>query len=257
MLKEIVIDKYGLGNAIAVRSDGDLIDLYIDPVSDKFFYPPQTYLLASIDRRVPNRGGYFIKLPNGQSGYLVSKKLYPEGMNVKVVSGVFYEKGKPQRFSDKLKLILRHCIISEGKGEIKLSKNLSKNINKNMILNMLEAELEEKGKTLIILRESINNLEPKQVVKICKLSLASYRAMLSKVCNREIFYHGVAKNVLFQKYNLQEYSVIENAGAFDQLGIWDDISNIENKQVMFGKGSYINVEQTTAFCVFDVNSEAI
>ncbi len=74
MTKEIIIDKFGIGNAIAIRVDGALSDLFIDPQNTKKFYPNETVLTVRIERRVLNRGAYFLTLPNKNEGFLRSKK---------------------------------------------------------------------------------------------------------------------------------------------------------------------------------------
>ena len=72
--KEIIIDRYGLGHAVVIMEEGKIIDCFIDPPLGVGFYPPNTFVKANIDRKAPNMGGYFVKLPNGNRGFLKSKK---------------------------------------------------------------------------------------------------------------------------------------------------------------------------------------
>ena len=72
MTKEIIIDKFGIGNAIAIRVDGALSDLFIDPQNTKKFYPNETVLTVRIER-ILNRG-IFSNSANKNEGFLRSKK---------------------------------------------------------------------------------------------------------------------------------------------------------------------------------------
>ena len=74
MKKEIIIDRYEQGHAVMVLEQGKIIDCSIDPPSSVNFYPPDTFVTAQIDRAVSKIGGYFVRLPNGNQGFLKSKK---------------------------------------------------------------------------------------------------------------------------------------------------------------------------------------
>ena len=105
MKRELIIEKYGQGNAVVILDSSKIVDLFIDPPSNANFYPPNTFIEAKIQRRVSERGGYFVKLPNGYQGFLKSKTSYNEGETLVLLSKVFFEEGKPQVFTDKLKII--------------------------------------------------------------------------------------------------------------------------------------------------------
>ena len=95
MKKEIIIDFYGLGNAVVVRKEGEIIDCFIDPLKSVTFYPPNTFVTARIDRMVPNVGDYFVFLPNGNQGFLKTKQKYNQGMTVLLMSQVVFEPREP------------------------------------------------------------------------------------------------------------------------------------------------------------------
>ena len=79
MKKELIIDKHGLGNAVVVLDHKKIVDLFIDPPPNSNFYPPNTFVEAQIQRRLSKRGGFFVKLPNGNQGFLKSNTYYNEG----------------------------------------------------------------------------------------------------------------------------------------------------------------------------------
>ena len=115
MSRELIIEKYGLGNAVVVRDSGKIVDLFFDPPSYSSFYPPNTFVEAKIQRRVSLRGGYFVKLPNDHQGFLKSSIDYSEGEVVVLLSRVFFDEDKPQTFTDKLKIISKYFVLKLGK----------------------------------------------------------------------------------------------------------------------------------------------
>ena len=91
MKTELIIEKYGIGNAVAVLDRKKIIDLFIDPPTDSNFYSPHTFVEAKIQRRISKRGGYFVTLPNRFQGFLKSNTNYKEGEEVVILSKVFFE----------------------------------------------------------------------------------------------------------------------------------------------------------------------
>ena len=91
MKRALIIEKYGLGHAVAVLDRKKIVDLFIDPPANSDFYSPNTFVEAEIQRRIAKRGGYFVKLPNGYQGFLKSKINYNEGQVVVLLSKVFFD----------------------------------------------------------------------------------------------------------------------------------------------------------------------
>ena len=115
MTSEIIIDTYGLGHAVVIRSNSNIIDSFLDPPIDAHFYPPNTFLNAKILRRITNMGGFFVRLQIEKRGFLRSKKSYNEGQIVIIRSKVFFDPNKPQIFTDKIKTKSRYFILEAGK----------------------------------------------------------------------------------------------------------------------------------------------
>ena len=128
MKKQLIIEKYGLGNAIVVLENRKIADLFIDPPSNSSFYSPNTFVEAKIQRRISKRGGYFVKLPNGYQGFLKSNNDYNEGEAVVLLSKVFFDKDKLQTFSDKLKVTSKFFISELGNCGFSFSRKISKSI---------------------------------------------------------------------------------------------------------------------------------
>lgn len=247
---EIIIEEFGSGNAVVVRNDREIIDFFIDPPKNKTsFFPPKTFMWAKIERRIRRNGGYFIKLPNGNNGFLVSKRNYAEGSLVKVMSQIFYEIGKPQKFTDRLKIITEYFIIDDGFGDILYSKKLKNRIYKNEFQKTIENK-----KINVIFRSSLDSIDASKLDKKFENAVNDYCLMTEALRNKKIYYGGLAKKIVFDKYDQDKCKVIEGKGIFETLGIWDQLTKTLSEKVLFGAGSYIYLEHTRSFCTVDVNS---
>ena len=150
MKKEIVIDKYGIGNAVVVLEEGKIIDCFIDPPQDAMFYPPNTFVIAKIERRVGRIGGYFVKLPNGCQGFLKSKNKYSEGKRILLLSQVIFEAHKPQIFIDTFKVVSKYFVLKKREAGFSFSKKLTENFDTVGASRILRSKLEKCDEVFII-----------------------------------------------------------------------------------------------------------
>ena len=137
MKKELIIEKHGLGHAVIVLEKKKIVDLFIDPLPNSDFYSPNTFIEAKIQRRISKRGGYFVTLPNGSQGFLKSNTDYNEGELVVLLSKVFFDRDKPQTFTDKLKIISKYFILKLGESGFSFSRKTSKDFDKGTLIPLL------------------------------------------------------------------------------------------------------------------------
>ena len=213
MSYEIIIDKFGMGNAVIVREKHEIIDYFFDPPETADFYPPQTFLRVKVERSVRERGGYFIKLPDRKQGFLLTKKKYDEGTIVKVVSRVYYEAGKPQRFSDKLRIVSELFIIEEGDSNINLSKKVKNTINIKKLKDSIDQE-----QLNITLRSKVANKSIAEIKSVIKTAIERYKLMSKNLENDHIFYNGLAKDVALDRFGNMSSKIVQEKGIFESLG---------------------------------------
>ena len=82
---------------------------------------------VEIDIRSFGKKGFFIRLPNKETGFLSTKKHYTLGEKVIVVAKSFFDEEKLQRFSDKFVYITKFFVFKNGRPSLFLSKKLDKN----------------------------------------------------------------------------------------------------------------------------------
>ena len=254
MRGEIIIEKYGLGNAVVVRDSGKIVDLFLDPPSYSSFYPPNTFVEAKIQRRVSKRGGYFVRLPNGHEGFLKSSIDYSEGEVVVLLSKVFFDEDKPQTFTDKLKIISKYFVLKLGKSGVSFSRRTISSFDKDKLISFLREKIKGREDIFIICRSRVAHISRKQIVEELEKILQHHQTIMREIFFKKNYCDGEAKKIAFDKYDFEEYAVIEEQGVFERLGLWDKIDELCQKKFFINKDSYLVFEQTKAFYAIDVNS---
>ena len=178
---ELIIEKYGLGNAIVVFDNRKLVDLFIDPPSYSNFYSPNTFVEAKIQRRISKRGGYFVTLPNRHQGFLKSNTNYKEGEEVVLLSKVFFDKDKPQTFTDKLKIISKYFILKIGNSGFSFSKKTPNSFYKETLVPILEEKIKEYEGIFVICRSRIVDMSFEQLTQELEKILQHYKLIKQEV----------------------------------------------------------------------------
>ena len=253
MSKEIIIDKYGEGHAVVVLDQGKIVDAFIDPPLGVNFYAPNTQLRAKIVRRISKMGGYFIKLPNGYEGFLKSDKNYSEGEYQNVVAKVFFDPGKAQLFTDKSKLVTKHFIIECRKSKVSFSRKISESFDRKQILGLLNQIMGNYKNISILCRSSIVKLNLVEIKEQIDKALKSFFDMTDGLDRNITYNSSMAKTIALKKFEDDNIKVIEEDGIFEQIGIWDQLESLCKKKIYFNDGSYLIIENTSAFCSIDVN----
>ncbi|MDC3081801.1 ribonuclease E/G [Paracoccaceae bacterium] len=256
MSKEIIIDRCGLGHAAVVLEEGKIIDCFIDPPLGVSFYPPNTFVKANIDRKSPNMGGYFVKLPNGIKGFLKSKNKYGEGDSVSVLSKVISEPHKPQTFTDILKAESKYFVIKMSDRGYAFSKKLPGDFNKSAASNLLQSKIQNLDDIFVICRSSAASITLHELDKEAEKAITHLKAIKAALTLKGLYYDGLARDTALEIYRTKFFNVKEEVGGFELLGIWDKLEEIKNGRVYLNTGSYLIFEQTSAFVTIDVNSGA-
>tara|TARA_B100000963_G_C22618939_1_gene668848 strand:- start:87 stop:1124 length:1038 start_codon:yes stop_codon:yes gene_type:complete len=254
MERELIIEKFGIGHAVIVLDSKKIINLFIDPPSKSNFYPPNTFVEARIQRRVSQRGAYFVTLPNGSQGFLKSNSDYSQGEAVIMLSKVFFDNEKPQTFTDKLKIISKYFILRLGRSGFSFSRQTSKNFRKENLIPVLEEKIKDHKGIFIICRSRIVDISFEQISEELEKTLQHYRSVMKAVYLKKIYCDGQAKKSALAMYDAESCVVIEEEGIFERLGLWNKINELSQRKIFIPNESYLILEQTSAFFAIDVNS---
>ena len=253
MKREIIIEKYGQGNAVIVLDQKNIVDLFIDPPVRSNFYPPNTFVEAKIQRKAHKKGGYFIKLPNALEGFLKSKINYREGEVVVLLAKVFFDKDKPQTFTDKLRIVSKYFILKIGNMGYSFSNKLPKKFNKEKLIPILEAQIKNHDNVFVICRSRIGDIGIEQFNNELE-KILQHRNLIKEVSIKKIYFDGLARAVALDKYEVERHQITEEEGIFERLGLWDQINSLRKKKYIIGNGAYLIIDKTSSFFAIDVNS---
>ena len=254
MRRELIIEKYGIANAVVVFDGKELVDLFIDPPTNSNFYSPNTFIEAKIQRRISTRGGYFVKLPNGKQGFLKSRIDYKEGEVVVLLSKVFFDEDKLQTFTDKLKISSKYFILVLGDSGFSFSKKTSRNFSKDTFIPILEKKIKDHQGIFIICRSRLADINFEQAVEELDRIVQHHKSIMKVVLLKKEYCDGLAKKRALLRYDIERCCVIDEEGIFERLGLWEKINELSQKKIFIPNGSYLILEQTSAFFAIDVNS---
>ena len=254
MKRELIIEKYGLGHAVIVLERKKIVDLFIDPPPNSNFYSPNTFIEAKIQRRISKRGGYFVTLPNGCQGFFKSNIDHNEGKSLVLLSKVFFDKDKPQTFTDKLKIISKYFILKLGENGFSFSRKTSRNFDKGTLIPVLEKKIKDYEGVFVICRSQISAISFEQIIEELEKILQHHKSIMEAIFFKKKYCDGLAKKSALEKYDVEKCLVIEEEGIFERLGLWDKIKELSERKIFIPNGSYLILEQTSSFFAIDVNS---
>ena len=112
--RQVVLGRHFGGEAAALMVDGRIEDLALD-ASALTPLPPGAVCRAVVDRLVKGQGGVFLRLPEGQRGFLREAKGLAEGQSLIVqVTGVA-EDGKAVPVTQRVLFRGRSAIATPGR----------------------------------------------------------------------------------------------------------------------------------------------
>ena len=121
--RQIVIGQvFGL-DAAALMQDGQLQDLILDTAAVAPL-APGAICRAKVDRLVKGQGGVFLRLPEGERGYLRDRSGLREGQSIIVQIGGSAEPGKAVPVSSRLNFRGRHVIVTPGAPGVNVSRRI-------------------------------------------------------------------------------------------------------------------------------------
>lgn len=254
---EILVDKFGCGNVAVIKEQGLILDLFIDLKDNSQFYHRNTILIAMIQRVYKKGGGFFILLPNGHAGFLVSKKDYPIGKLVIVMTKGFNEEKIQQIFTDELKIETSLFVFTSGSTRLLFSKKL-KNRESFQVLEKALYKLTKHHSVgcSVIVRSNTLSLSKNELSNQFEKGLENFLSIKKFIPNeRKVLTSGLkAVDILFNQYKGEKYKIFEVHDIFEQQGVWDEIYLLRQEKIFFGNDSYLLVNNNTANLSFDVNS---
>ncbi len=253
--RQVILGRIADREAAALVVDGQVEDLLIDP-SGVTELVPGAICRGVTERLMKGQGGAFLRLPDGQRGYLRDRSGLREGQPILVqVSGVA-EPGKAIPLSSRLLFRGRHVLLTPGAPGV----NVSRRIRDTELRETLEAL----GKTALgdrpfglIMRSAAEAATGDEILEdLTPLLDLADRIMPETEGGPELLLDGSSPwDLAWSEWAEPTPDAVEQGDdSFDLHGVSDAIETFLDPMVRLPGGASAMIEPTRALVAIDVNT---
>ena len=248
--RTIVLDHVSGLEAAAYLVDGKLDDLLID---DSDAPRPGAIFRAICDRPIKGQGGMMLRLPDGETAFLRQGKGLSPGQAMLVQVTGYSEDGKAVPVTDRVLFKSRFAIVTPGKPGLNISRQIEDEDTRDELLAVAtEAHDDTFG---LILRSSCEGADPEEIMDDITAMQDLAHAVLADAEGKdpEALTEGDGPHGIAWREWTGASDVVTEDGAFENLGVLDQIDALGGALVEMGEGS-MYVEPTRAMVAVDVNT---
>ncbi|MDG1377829.1 MAG: ribonuclease E/G [Yoonia sp.] len=248
--RTIVLDHVNGLEAAAYLVDGKLDDLLID---DSDAPRPGAIFRAICDRPIKGQGGMMLRLPDGETAFLRQGKGLSPGQAMLVQVTGYSEDGKAVPVTDRVLFKSRYAIVTPGKPGLNISRQIEDDEARDELL-AVATEVHDDTFGLII-RSSCEGADPEEIMDdiVAMQDLAHAVLADAEGSEPEALTEGDGPHGLAWREWTGAADVVTDNGAFENLGVLDQIDALGGALVVLGDGT-MYVEPTRAMVAVDVNT---
>jgi len=248
--RTIVLDHVNGLEAAAYLVDGKLDDLLID---DSDAPRPGAIFRAICDRPIRGQGGMMLRLPDGETAFLRQGKGLSPGQAMLVQVTGYSEDGKAVPVTDRVLFKSRFAIVTPGKPGLNISRQIEDEDTRDELLAVAtEVHDDTFG---LILRSSCEGADPEEIMDDITAMQDLAHAVLADAEGKdpEALTEGDGPHGIAWREWTGASDVVTEDGAFENLGVLDQIDALGGALVEMGEGT-MYVEPTRAMVAVDVNT---
>jgi len=248
--RTIVLDHVNGLEAAAYLVDGKLDDLLIDDSDDP---RPGAIFRAICDRPIKGQGGMMLRLPDGETAFLRQGKGLSPGQAMLVQVTGYSEDGKAVPVTDRVLFKSRFAIVTPGKPGLNISRQIEDEDTRDELLAVAtEVHDDTFG---LILRSSCEGADPEEITDDITAMQDLAHAVLADAEGKdpEALTEGDGPHGIAWREWTGASDVVTEDGAFENLGVLDQIDALGGALVEMGEGT-MYVEPTRAMVAVDVNT---
>ncbi|SNT74387.1 ribonuclease E/G [Paracoccus seriniphilus] len=251
--RQVVLDHMFGEPAAALMQDGQLIDLIIDSGEA---LAPGAICRCVTERLMKGQGGVFVRLPDGQRGYLRERSGISEGQPMLVQVAGVAEEGKAIPLSTRLVFRGRYGLVTPGAPGV----NVSRRIRASELREALQAVGHEalQGRDYgIVIRSAAEHASHDEIrEELTPLLELADRIMSERMGQEELLLDAPdAWEQAWLDWAEPEPDAVEQGeGSFDQNGVSDAVEALLSPRVDLPGGASAFVEATRALVAVDVNT---
>lgn len=253
--RQVVLGQLFGAEAAALMEDGRLVDLIPDP-TQLAALTPGTICRGVTDRLMKGQGGVFLRLPDGQRGYLRDRSGIREGASILVqVSGIA-EEGKAVPVTPRLIFRGRYALVTPAAPGVNVSRRIRRTERREALEALGVSLLQDRDHGLI-LRSAAEGANEDEIAA----DLAPLIDMADKICaetqgDPEVLLNAPApwEAAWLDWADPAPDAVEQGEDSFDRCGVSEAIDALLSDRVDLSGGAFGFVEQTRALVAIDVNT---
>ena len=252
----IALDQIGGQAAAALIVDGQLHDFLIDPAGD--VPQPGAICRAVADRPMKGQGGVFVRLPQGDTGFLRQVSGVAPGQRLLVqVSGVA-EPGKAVPVTTRLLFKSRYAIVTPGAPGRNISRRIHDEDGRAALAAMAEQAMAGANPDLgLILRSACETADAADIAADITAMRDLAQAVLADLeGGPELLVEGaMAQEIAWRDWSDPKPDEVADAeGAFAAHGVAEMVDAVLVPAVALPGGGHMMIEPTRALVAVDVNT---
>jgi ribonuclease G len=253
--RQVVLGQLFGVEAAALMLDGQLIDLIVDPEGVTPLVPG-AICIGVIERLMKGQGGAFVRLPDGQRGYLRERSGIREGQPMLVQIAGVAEEGKAIPLSAKLIFRGRFALVTPGAPGVNVSRRIRDTETRDELARIGQDILGERIYGIII-RSAAEAAEDDEV--------AGELQELIELADRILAEAGTKPELLLDAPTAWEQAwldwaeptpdaIEEGEDCFDRCGVHEAVDQLLSDRVDLGGGASAFIQPTRALLAIDVNT---
>lgn len=253
--RQVVLGDLFGAEAAALMEDGQLTDLLVD-AKDLAPLVPGDICRGVVERLMKGQGGVFLRLPDGQRGYLRDRSGLSEGQALLVqVTGVADE-GKAIPLTSRILFRGRHVLVTPGAPGINVSRRI-RDEEARAELTALGAAANPPEGTGIIFRSLCEAAHPDDIAQELEglLDLAG-KVMAEQAGSPELLLGAASphEQAWMEWADPEPDAIEEGEDSFDRCGVLEAVDALLTPAVALPGGAHAVIEPTRALVAIDVNT---
>lgn len=251
--RQVVLDHLLGQPASALMQDGQLIDLIADS-GDAL--APGAICRCVTERLMKGQGGVFVRLPEGQRGYLRERSGIREGQPMLVQIAGVAEEGKAIPLSSRLVFRGRYALVTPGAPGVNVSRRIRDSETRQNLQTLGERALEDRDFGIVV-RSAAEHVSDDEILADLAPLLELADRTLSEPSGKEellVDAPDAWEQAWLDWAEPEPDSVEEGEGSFDDAGVSDAIDALLSPRVDLPGGASAYIEPTRALVAIDVNT---
>lgn len=255
--RQVVLGHLFGAEAAALMVDGQLVDLIADPGALSPLRPG-AICRGVVERLMKGQGGAFVRLPDGERGYLRERSGVREGQPMLVQIAGIADEGKAILLSPRLTFRGRYSLVTPGAPGVNVSRRIRDTETR--------AELEQIGQEIlgdrshgIVMRSAAEFADSDEIAEeLTQLVELADRVTAESTGDPELLLDApdAWEQAWMDWAEPAPDAVEEGEDSFDRCGVTDALDAMLLARVDLPSGASAYIESTRALTAIDVNTGA-